>query len=293
MEILHDNGHAAARSSRFGHKEWLRVLRGTHRESQRDHLSVVAAGVAFYAFFALFPALGAVVSIYGLVADPAMVESQFAAFLAFTPDSVRTLVTAELRQLASAPAAALSWGFLASLVLALWGASRGTGALIAAMNIAYDEQEKRGMVRLHGLILLLTLGGVGLAISAVFVVVALPLALEHMGLGAHARLAVELVRWPLLLLVMLIALCVTYRLGPSRDLMRPRWISAGAVLAAWVWLLASIAFSFYVESFATYSRTFGSLGAVAVLLMWLYVGAYVVLLGAELDAETERQKRLR
>ena len=293
MEILHDNGHAAARLSRLRYKDWLRVLRGTHREAQRDHLSVVAAGVAFYAFFALFPALGAVVSLYGLVANPASVETQFAAFLAFTPESVRTLVTTELRQLASTPVSTLSWGFLAGLGLALWGASRGTGALIAAMNIAYDEQEKRGMLRLQALTMLLTIGGIALAIAAVFGVVAIPIALDHMGLGAHTRLIVDLVRWPLLLLVMLIALCVTYRVAPSRDLMRPRWISAGAVLASVAWLLASIAFSFYVESFATYSRTFGSLGAVAVLLMWLYVGAYVVLVGAELDAEAERQQRLR
>jgi membrane protein len=254
---------------------------------------VVAAGVAFYAFFALFPALAAVVSVYGLIADPQTVEQQISAFLTVTPESVRSVVASELQRLASTPATALSWGFVSGLALALWGASRGVNALIEAMNIAYDEQEQRGMIRLAALTLVLTIGGVVLVVAAMFSVVAIPIVLDRIGLGALGRLAVDLLRWPLLLLTMLVALCTTYRMGPSRDPKPARWFSPGALVASVLWLIASMVFSIFVESFSAYPRTFGSLGAVAVLLMWLYVGAYVVLLGAELDAETERQRRLR
>jgi membrane protein len=179
------------------------------------------------------------------------------------------------------------------LGLAVWGASQGADGLISAMNIAYDEQEKRGFLKRFCLRLSLTVGGVLLVLAAIFVVVAIPIMLDFVGFGDVSRLTVDLVRWPLLLLAMLCALCVTYRLGPSRDVPRAHWVSPGAIAAALAWLLASFVFSVYVEHFGAYPRTFGSLGAVAILLMWLYFGAYVVLLGAELDAQLERQRRLR
>jgi membrane protein len=249
--------------------------------------------VAFYAFFSLFPALAAIVAVYGLIADPHTVEQHLASFFTFMPADVKNMLATELGRLASAPASALSWGFLGGLSLAVWGASQGADGLIDAMNIAYDEQEKRSLVKRYGLRLLLTLGGVALVLAAIFVVVAIPILLDHVGLGAMSRFAVDLLRWPLLLFAMLAALCVTYRLGPSRDVPREHWLSPGALAASLLWLVASFVFSAYVEHFGAYPRTFGSLGAVAILLMWLYFGAYVVLLGAEFDAELERQRRLR
>jgi len=252
---------------------------------------MVAAGVAFYAFLSVFPALAALVSVYGLISDPQHVEEQLNALGGVMPAGVRELLGAQLRRIAGGSAGALGWGFALSLLLAVWSTTKGTKSLIEAMNIAYDEQEKRGPLKLNGLALMLTIGGVLTMVVALIVVVGIPTVLGLFGLGGVARVAVDVLRWPLLIAILLVGLAVVYRLGPAREGAKWKWITPGSLLAAMLWLAASIAFSIYVANFGSYEKTYGSLGAVVILLMWFYVGSYVILLGAELNAEVERHQR--
>jgi membrane protein len=275
----------------LGNGGFVHVLKRTRSEAQRDHLSMVAAGVAFYAFFALFPAIAAVVSVYGLVADPQTVQQQLDALGGVLPDGVRDILGAQMERVASTSGGALGFGFALSLLIALWSANRGTRSMIEALNIAYDEQEKRGKAKLAALSLLLTLGGVLAVVVAVFVVVAVPALVGLFDLGGFSRIAVNVLRWPLLLGVMLLGLAVLYRFAPSREGPAWKWVTPGSLLATALWLAASLAFSLYVANFGSYDKTFGSLAAVAILLMWLYVGLYVVLLGAEFNATAERLAR--
>jgi membrane protein len=269
-------------------RDGLGAARRTWQEAKRDHLSIVAAGVAFYGFLALFPACAAIVSIYGLVAEPQAVEQQLDASSDVMPEGVHDLLGAQLQRIAGASSSALGSGFVISVLLALWSANKGTRSVIEALNIAYDREEQRGVIRLNALSLSLTLAAVLGTVVAVFVVVAIPTLFHFVGLGGIARVAVDLLRWPLLLAVLIVGLGLLYRYGPSHETPPWRWVTPGSVLATLLWLGASVAFSIYVANFGSYDKTYGSLGAVAILLIWLYAGAYVVLLGAEFDAVLER-----
>lgn len=274
-------------------RPWFDLLLRTKREAERDHLGMVAAGVAFYAFLSVFPALAALVSLYGLLSDPNEVERQLAALGSVMPNGVRELLAEQLRRIAGGSSGVLGWGVVLSLLLGLWSANRGTKSLIEAMNIAYDEQEKRGLLALNALSLLLTLGGVLMLVVALVVIVGIPTVLGFVGLGGLARVAVDVLRWPLLIAVVLIGLAVVYRFAPAREGPEWKWVTPGSLLATMVWLAVSIAFSVYVANFGSYEKTYGSLGAVAILLLWFYAGSYVILLGAELNAEAERRRRPR
>ena len=287
-------GGAKTRSdwvSALRRRGWVDLLLRTKQEAKRDHLSMVAAGVAFYAFLSMFPALAALVSVYGLFADPHEVERQLHALAAVMPDEVLRVLDTQLRRIAGGSSGALGWGALLSLLVALWSANKGTKSLIEAMNIAYDEPEKRGVVGLNALSLVLTFGGVLTLVVALVVIVGIPAALAFVGLEGLARVAVDVLRWPALIAFVLGGLAVVYRFAPSREGPEWKWVTPGSLMATALLLAASIAFSIYVANFGSYEATYGSLGAVAILLLWLYAGAYVILLGAELNAESERRTR--
>jgi membrane protein len=274
-----------------GRRAWVDMLLRTKRGAERDHLGMVAAGVAFYAFLSVFPALAAIVSVYGLLSDPNQVEQQLNALGSFMPGGVREILSEQLRRIAGGSSETLSWGFALSLLLALWSATKGTKSLIEAMNIAYDEQETRGLLKLNGLALVLTVGAVLTMVVALIVVVGIPTVLSFVGLGEIGRIAVDILRWPVLIGLLLVGLATVYWLGPSSTLAEWKWVTPGSLLATGLWLAASIAFSIYVANFGSYEKTYGSLGAVAILLMWFYVGSYVILLGAELNAEVKRREQ--
>lgn len=283
-----DRREEDAGPSSLGLRGFREALLRTRREAQRDHLTIISAGVAFYAFLAVFPALAAVISIYGLVADPQTVEQQLQAIGGAVPGGVRDVLGSQLRRVAGASSGALGWGFAASLFLALWSANKGMKGMIEALNVAYDQDEKRGFFKLNALSLLLTLGAVLTAVIAVFVVVAIPPLFGLVGLGGAARVAIDILRWPVLLGFVLVGLGLLYRLGPSREGPQWKWVTPGSALATVLWLAVSIAFSVYVANFGSYDKTYGSLGAVVILLIWLYLGSLVILFGAELNAEAER-----
>lgn len=284
-----DRGRTAERPSEIPARGWREVLRRVWDESARDNADIVSAGAAFYAFLAIPPMLAAVLSIYGLVVDPERVSEQLAELSQVLPAQAQEIVGEQLRQVASSSGTALGLSFVISLVLSLWGSMKATKALMTACNVAYDEEERRGFLRLNGVALMLTLGtilflGVSLALVAI-----VPAVVSIVGLAGVARAAIEVARWGALALLVLGSLALLYRFAPSRRRARWRWVTWGSALATGAWIAVSALFSVYVANFGSYDETYGSLGAIVVLLFWLYLTAYVIMLGAELNAELEHQ----
>jgi membrane protein len=268
---------------------WRQVVRRAWRETKADGVPLLAAGVAFYSFLALFPALIAAVSVYGLLADPEQVEEQIRGLSEALPPESATLLADRLREISTTSDGALGLGLVVSVLGALFTASGGVANMIKAINLAYDERETRNVIRLRGLALLLTLGAVVFLVVAVGLVAVLPAVLDDLGLDAAAEQLVGGLRWVGLVLFMAGALAVLYRYAPDRDDPRLSWVSLGAAVATVLWILGSVGFSVYVSNFGSYGRTYGTLAGVVVLLLWLFLTSFVVLLGAEVNSEAEQQ----
>jgi len=282
-------GREAERPSEIPPRGWFAILKRVKAEVKEDNVPLLAAGVAFYAILAIFPAIIALVTVYGMVADPAQVEAQVAEFAKSLPAGADELITQQLKNVTSAGRQSLSIGLAVSLLAVLWSASSGVQGLIKSLNLVYDERETRGFLKLRGLSLLLTIGAIVVAAVALVLITVFPGVIDNLGLGKAGELAASIVRWVVLALLVLAALAVLYRFAPDRASPRWRWVSWGAVVALVLWLLGSIGFSWYVDNFGKYNQTYGALAAVIILLLWLFLSAFAVLLGAELDAETERQ----
>jgi membrane protein len=250
---------------------------------------LLAAGVAFFSFLALFPAIIAAVTTYGLVADPAQMRSQVEGLTGAVPEAARELLMDQLRQLANAPQQSLGLGLVISLALALWSASGGVGNLITAVNLAYDEEDNRNFIKRKALALGLTLAAIVFMLLAIGLVAVAPAVFDALGLSTLWLVVFQIGRWILIVILVAVALAVLYRLAPDRQDAQMRWVSTGAVVATVLWLLASLAFSLYASNFSSYSKTYGSLAGVAVMLLWLWITSYAVLLGAEINAESEQQ----
>ncbi len=267
---------------------WKDVFKRVKAKSKIDNITLLAAGVALYGLLAMVPGLVALISSYGLFADPDDVEEQVVDALSAAPEEVRTVITQQLTSIVESDASEARLGVIVGLALALWAASSGIAHLIEALNVAYDEEETRGWVQRKALALILTIGTVLFLIVAFASIALVPALLADSGLGDVGRWAAGGVRWVILLGGMLIGLAVLYHYGPDRKHAAWRWISPGALLATVVWLLASIAFSIYTANFGKYNETYGSLGAIVVVMLWLVISASAVLVGAELNAELER-----
>lgn len=282
-------GRDATRPLLIPLKGWWQVAQRVWIESGRDNLSVVAAGCAFYALFAAFPALSALIALYGLTADPASAEQHFDMLSSVLPRQAYEVVIDQIRRIAGASSQSLGWGLVFSLGLALWSVGNLVQALFAALNLAYEEPERRSMLRFYlsafGFALLGIVSGVLMLIALVYV----PLLFAYAGFSSAFESLVRLLRWPVLALLVLVSLTLLYRYGPCRRSAKWRWVIVGALFATVFWLIASAGFSYYVSHFANYDRIYGSLGAVIVLLFWLYISFYIVLIGAEINAQLELQ----
>lgn len=270
-------------------RSWKQILKETKRNVGADNVSILAAGAAFYLLLSIVPALAALISIYGLVFDPKQVEQQFETLSGILPSAVTDILSSQMSRIASQTTTA-SIAAVISIAVALWGASAAIKALITGLNVAYHEKEKRGFVKLTLTTLALTLGGVVGAVVVVASIVALPIVFKAVGFDEHATLLSHLVRWPLLVVVAILGLTILYRVGPSHTDRKRKPAKAGAVLAMTLWMIGSAMFAFYVSNFGKYNETYGSLGAIVIMLTWLYVTAYVVLLGAELNSVLEGRK---
>jgi membrane protein len=268
---------------------WKDILWRTYQRINDDRLLAIAGGVVFFGLLAMFPAITALVSSYGLFADPSTIGANLQTLAVMLPEGTFQVVQDQIARVVAKGSSELGTTFLFGLALALWSANAGMKALIDALNAAYEEREKRSFIRLNLLSLALTVGGIVGLLSMVSVVVAFPLAIDYLGLQPLSQLIISLARWPLMFLMLMIALAVLYRFGPSRREARWKWLSIGSLSASVLWIAGSAALSWYLSSFGNYNATYGSLGAAIGLMMWMWMSAIIVLLGAELNSEIEHQ----
>lgn len=272
---------------------WREILRGVRQDVRADDVLLAGAGVAFFSFLSVVPALIALVSVYGLVADPDDIERQLVEPLAAAPAEVRELVGQQLRAVAEGQGRGLGTTAVLGVLATLWSASTGINYLVRAVNRAYGLEETRGFLRVRALALAFTVGAVALAAFALGVVNLLPGLLSDVGLGPVGRGTVTVVRWPLLGGAVLLALTLLYRYAPDRRAPRWGWTAPGTVAAVLAWLVTSGGFSLYTSRLGTFNETYGSLGTVVVLLLWLLLSAVAVIVGAEINAQSERHGRRR
>jgi membrane protein len=270
---------------------WKDVLWRAWSEVSDQNLFLIAGGVTYAILLALFPGLAALVSLYGLVFDTAQIEKQVGALSGILPAQTQELLSQQLHSLVEASSGALGLGAVVGLVLALWSASRGMSGLITAINIAYEERERRGFFKLNMIALGLTLGLLIGGIVAIALVAVLPAAVQLLAVGTATKWLLMIVQWPLLIILVILGLAVLYRYAPDRDKPQWRWVSSGAMAATVLWIVASIGFTVYVANFNSYDKTYGSLGGVVILLTWLYLSVLMVLLGAVINAQSEQQTR--
>jgi membrane protein len=268
---------------------WRAVLLETYESMGEDRLLAVAAGVVFYALLAIFPAITAFVSFYGLFANAGAVQDHLSALANFLPSGALTIVQEQIQRIATKPSGGLSVGFAVGFLIALWSANAGVKAMMDALNVIEGQNERRSFIRLNLLSLSFTVGAIAFVMLAVGAVVAFPLVMSALGLKHFMDTATWLVRWPLLLALLTGTLSVFYRFGPSREASPRWWLSPGAVVAALLWLAGSAALSFYLSNFADYNATYGSLGAAIGRMMWMWLSTIVVLLGAQLDTVIDRK----
>jgi membrane protein len=268
---------------------WKDIFLRTYHEFNDDRVMTIAAGVVFYVLLAIFPGIVVFVSIYAIFLDPASVRELLAAADGAMPDEAFGLLQTEVMRIASKSNGALGITSLVALAIAIWSANSGTKSIYDALNIVYEENEKRSFIRLNLISLAFTLGSVVFLVVAAALVIGVPLLLGEWGLLDTGTIVLSLLRWPLLFALLAGALSVLYRYGPSRHDAKWRWITPGSVAATMIWLVASLLFSFYLSNFADYTATYGSLGAVIGFAMWLWITFIAIFLGAELDAEIEHQ----
>ncbi|PCD04672.1 ribonuclease BN [Sphingomonas spermidinifaciens] len=254
------------------------------------NLSLMAAGVAFYAFLSIAPLLGAIVMSYGLFADPQTVVDHMQTIFELVPADAARLISDQLIAVVSTTSGKAGIGLLIALVLAIYGAMRASSAIIQALNVIYEEEESRNIVVTTLLSAMLTVGAVLAAIVGLLSAVALGYLgfLTHY-LGSAGVATLQVLTWVVAATIASAAFGFIYRFGPDRAPARWQWLTIGSVTATLLWLAATLGFGLYAANFANYNATYGALGAVVVLLMWLFVSSYAVLIGAELNAEAERQ----
>ena len=268
---------------------WKLVLKRAWAENNADNMPIIAGGVAFFGFLAIFPALIALISIYGLVASPEQAAEQVESFTSGLPEAARELIAEQVTAVTENAGGALTVSLIVSILAALWSASGGVNNVVKAVNIAYDEAETRNFVKLRALSLALTLGAVVFMVLTIGLVAVLPLVLDALPLGAVGAVLAEIGRWVALLAVVAGSLAVLYRVAPDRDAPRFRWVSLGSIVVTVVWALVSLGFSLYVNNFGSYDKTYGAIAGVIVLMLWLYLTCYLILLGAEINSEAEHQ----
>jgi membrane protein len=268
---------------------WKDILIRSYHEIQEDRVMTLAAGVAFYSLVALFPAIAAGVSVYAFFSDAASIANHLSLAADIVPTASLDLLRDEITRIAGRNEGRLTFNFLLGFGIALWSANAGTKAIFDALNIIYDENEKRGVVWLNLVSLFFTLCAIAAMLIVLGMVVVLPLVFAGLGWSALDAPLIAILRWPVMFVLVLAAIAILYRYGPSRRIAKWRWLSVGSVFAASSWLLVSSLFSWYLGNVANYNATYGALGAVVGLMIWMWLSIIVVLVGAELNSEIERQ----
>lgn len=264
------------------------VVIGALKESSSDRVSLAAAGCAYYATLALFPAISMLISVYGLAFNVRSVEGQLQVLRDLLPGPAYTLIDERVRLLVSQPSSALSIGLLVSFVITFWSAATGTKSVLSALNIAYNTTEQRGILLFQFIALAMTLCAAAAISMAIAVLVFLPAVVAFVGLSSYGAEVINTVSTVIMIALVGASIALLFRYGPSRRPPAKQRIFPGATVATALWLIASVALSFYVSHIASFGVTYGPLGAVAAIMLWFYMSAYAVLLGAELNAQIEQ-----
>ena len=285
----HDRGRHATQPMQIPWKGWYDILWRTYQEMQQDRLVSIAGGVSFFTLLAIFPAITALVSAYGLFFNPATITNDIGQLSDLVPANVLTIVHEQATRIASNSNQTLPLGLVVGILVSLWSAMSGVKAAIDALNVIYEQRESRSFIKLNLVALAFTLFGFAAFLLAMAAIVVLPLILSPIGFSNLTETVTRIARWPVLLIVLLLGLATLCRYGPDRRTARWQWVSIGSVLATLTWFVASFLFSWYLTNFANYNATYGSLGAVVGLMIWLWISTVVILLGAEFNAEIEHQ----
>jgi membrane protein len=275
--------------ARFSFGELKATAVETFRNAGRHNTSLLAAGVAFYALFAIFPALGAATWVFGLLADPSIIHDQVDSLKGVLPAEAWQVIDKQLVTL-TGQSAGFSVRGVISLFIALFSARLAASSMMGALNTVYGVPEERSFVTTNAIALLFTVLAIVVFVLALAAFIAVPVALNYVGLRSVGGEIVRYARWPFLAAIMILALAITYRFGPDRDRARWKWLTWGSGLATLLWLIASFGFSWYVSAFNSYDKVYGSIGAVVILLFWFWITSYSGLLGAELDNIIERRR---
>ncbi|MFK7838302.1 MAG: YihY/virulence factor BrkB family protein [Sulfitobacter sp.] len=276
----------APRSPKLGWRGYWAAFRGSVTHVGEDKLALIAAGVAFFAMLSLFPGLAALIALLGVVSDPVVVAVQLEDMRPFLPRDVYDIINAQVVSLVSTRNDTLGWAGLLSVLIALWSARAGVGAMISGLNTVYGERD-RNTAKHYFRALLLTVALVGVGIIALLSLVVIPIVLAFFPLGLVGTILVDSIRWIVAVVVLLAGIGMLYRFGPNRRGARIRWLSLGAVVAVVFWVLLSVGFSYYVSNFGNYNQVYGSIGAVIAMLIWLWISSFLVLYGAALNAQIE------
>ena len=284
-------GRSAATLAEISAQGWKDILLRVYANISKHRIMALAAGMTYYSILAIFPAIAALVAIYGLFSDPSMIAKHLDQLGGFLPGGAIDVARDQLTRVASKGSHTLGLTFLVGLGISLWSANAAMKSLFDTLNIVHNEEEKRGLVKLNAISLCFTIGGVFFVLAALGSIVVIPVVLNYVSVGfsGWGDLLLKAGRWPAMFLVLTFALAVIYRYGPSREAALWRWITWGSALAALLWLGVSALFSWYAANFGNFNETYGSLGAVIGFMTWLWISAIVILLGAEIDAEMAHQ----
>ncbi len=267
---------------------WKIILLRVKDQITENNVGIVSAGVAFYAFLAIFPALMALISIYGLAMDPENVQRQISSLSDMMPEQAFSIVEGQIKEFTSTSGKALSWGTVLGILFSLWSANKGTKSLFTGVDIAYDTNDTRNFIWQNALTLLFTFGAILILILSMVLIVVFPALVDQLGLPAQIESLITWLRWVILALLVVFFLCLIYKFAPVRPNPSLKMVFPGSLVATLIWLGASWGFSYYVSNFGSYGKVYGSISAVVILMLWLLLTSWMVLLGAELNSETER-----
>lgn len=270
---------------------WIDIGKRVWHEMKVDHVQIVSAGVAFYFFLSIFPTIVVSISIYSLVLEPSQIEAQISRLNLILPEKAFGMITDILEPVINQNRKELGWGLFISILVSIWSANKGTNALFQGVNIAYDELESRNIFKKNLITLLFTLCGLVLGLISLLIVIFFPLLIDKFGLNDKIENVLTWFRWVILGIILISTLSMVYRIAPNRRSPRFRWVSWGAFLGTILWLAGSMLFSWYVSNFGSYDDLYGSFAAVAILMLWLFLTAFIVLMGAEINSEMEHQTR--
>lgn len=266
---------------------WKKILLGVKDRIGKNNLTIVAAGVAFYAFLAIFPALIALLSIYGLAVDPQQAQQQISNLSDMMPEEAYSVIKERVENFLSTSGNTLSWGTALGILISLWSANAGTKSLFTGIDIAYGTKNERGFIKQNAMTLMFTLGFIITLLISMALIVIFPAIVHAFGLPENIDNLVSWLRWPLLAIIVIFVISLVYRFAPDRKTPKFRWVIVGAAVATFLWLILSLAFSFYVSNFGNYGEMYGSISAVVILLLWLFLTSFIILLGGELNSVTE------